>query len=150
AAAEIQSDGQTIGRLGELTKGLIDTGTMAVKLFAFEIDLEAVLSLTGRTISAKPPARLPSVSRDLAVVVAADEAYLPLREEIAKSAGPTLELLQLVDVYRGSQIPADKKSLAFRLEFRDPARTLTAEEVSETMARIVTALESRFGARLRA
>jgi phenylalanyl-tRNA synthetase beta subunit len=40
--------------------------------------------------------------------------------------------------------------LAFHMLFRDPERTLTAEEVAETVARIVAALKDRFGAELRA
>ena len=63
--------------------------------------------------------------------------------------GPALELIRLVDQYQGSQVPPGHQSLAFHMLFRDPERTLTAEEVAETMDRIVAALKDRFGAELR-
>ena len=60
-----------------------------------------------------------------------------------------LESIRLVDQYQGSQVPPGHQSLAFHMLFRDPERTLTAEEVAETMDRIVTAVKDQFGAELR-
>jgi phenylalanyl-tRNA synthetase beta chain len=53
------------------------------------------------------------------------------------------------DVYRGEQIGAGRTSLALRLEFRAPDRTLTDEEVAERRAKIVGALRERLGGELR-
>ena len=55
----------------------------------------------------------------------------------------------MVDLFQGKQIAADQKSLAFRLVFRDPSRTLTAEEVNEQVERVVAALKQQFNATLR-
>jgi phenylalanyl-tRNA synthetase beta chain len=61
-----------------------------------------------------------------------------------------LESLRLVDIYRGSQLAKDHQSLALRLVFRDPKRSLTAEDAAEHVERVVAALASRFNAQLRA
>jgi phenylalanyl-tRNA synthetase beta chain len=53
------------------------------------------------------------------------------------------------DVYRGAQVGEGAASLAVRLEFRAPDRTLTDEEVAERRAKIVAALAEQLGARLR-
>jgi phenylalanyl-tRNA synthetase beta chain len=77
-------------------------------------------------------------------------SYADLVDTIRSTAGPRLELIRLVDQYQGSQVPPGHQSLAFHMLFRDHERTLTAEEVAETMDRIVTVLKDRFGAELRA
>ncbi len=77
-------------------------------------------------------------------------SYAGLVDTIRSAAGPRLESIRLVDQYQGSQVPPGHQSLAFHMLFRDPERTLTAEEVAETMERLVVVLKERFGAELRA
>jgi phenylalanyl-tRNA synthetase beta chain len=55
----------------------------------------------------------------------------------------------LFDVYRGEQVGEGKNSLALRLEFRAPDRTLTDEEVAQLRAAIERELEG-LGGKLRA
>ena len=66
------------------------------------------------------------------VALTVDEAVTAGAVEAAlrSGAGPLLEAVVLFDVYRGEQVGAAKKSLAFRLAFRAPDRTLTTDEVS--------------------
>jgi phenylalanyl-tRNA synthetase beta chain len=77
---------------------------------------------TGKSKAAKAP--------DLAVVV--DEAVTAgsLEASLATGAGEMLESITLFDVYRGDQVGPGRKSLAYRLAFRAPDRTLRTEEVS--------------------
>ncbi|MBC7315654.1 MAG: phenylalanine--tRNA ligase subunit beta, partial [Chloroflexi bacterium] len=115
-----------------------------------ELDLERLLkaSLPGqryRSISRMPPLKL-----DLAVVVNADVPADALQEAIRQAGGPWLTEVILFDVYRGEQIGAGKKSLAYRLTFQAPDRTLTSEQANKQRDRIVQALRQQFGAELRA
>jgi phenylalanyl-tRNA synthetase beta chain len=57
--------------------------------------------------------------------------------------------VQLFDVYRGEQVGTGKKSLAYKLTYQDPERTLTDKEVSKMRQRIVKRLENELGAQLR-
>ena len=123
---------------------------MPVRLFAFELELERLTSGFLETPRCHPLARTPSVTRDLAIVVGEDEIFEPINQEIRRSAGTALESLWLVDLYRGPQVPSGRKSLAFHLVFRDPTRTLTADDASTIMDGIVKSLRERFGAELRA
>jgi phenylalanyl-tRNA synthetase beta chain len=68
---------------------------------------------------------------------------------VGEGGGELLERVTLFDVYRGEQVGEGKKSLALRLEFRAPDRTLTDEEVAELRAAIERALEE-LGGKLRA
>ena len=92
----------------------------------------------------------PEVRQDLAFVI--DEA-VPAAEVLAalrEAGSPLLRSAAIFDEYRGEQTGAGKRSLAFRVAFGSPERTLTDEEATEARGRIVKALADRFGAELRA
>ena len=72
-----------------------------------------------------------------------------LEQTIRKAAGSLLENVTLFDVYKGDQIPAGKKSVAYSMSLRAADRTLTDEECDKAMKKAITALENEFGATLR-
>jgi phenylalanyl-tRNA synthetase beta chain len=88
------------------------------------------------------------VVQDIAVVVDDDVPAAYVELAVSHAGGELLERLRLFDVYRGEQVGAGSKSLALRLEFRAPDRTLTDEEVAEVRARIEQEL-AELGGKLR-
>ena len=64
-------------------------------------------------------------------------------------AGGLLESVRLFDVYTGEQVGEGRKSLAYKLTFRAPDRTLTAEEAVAARDTAVAAAAERVGAALR-
>ncbi len=67
-----------------------------------------------------------------------------------REAGPAyLESLSVFDVYEGENIPAGTRSIAWRLRFRSPDRTLTDEEVDSAIGRITSALEEKLNVGIR-
>jgi phenylalanyl-tRNA synthetase beta chain len=68
---------------------------------------------------------------------------------IRESAGELLKNTQLVDMYRGGQIPDGKQSLTYRLEYQNISRTLEDKEVQDAHSRVVSALQEKLGAALR-
>lgn len=94
--------------------------------------------------------RFPAVPRDLAFVVdAAVPAARALAEIRASDAKGLLESVELFDQYRGPQVPAGKKSLAFSLTLRAPDRTLTDPEADAVCAAAAARLKASLGAELR-
>jgi phenylalanyl-tRNA synthetase beta chain len=73
-----------------------------------------------------------------------------LSSAITEAGGEMLRRVFLFDSYRGKQVADGKKSLAFSLRFQSDERTLTDEEITTALTRVVRALEEKFGARLRA
>jgi phenylalanyl-tRNA synthetase beta chain len=69
--------------------------------------------------------------------------------EIARAGGPLLRASALFDIYRGAPLAAGEKSLAYRLTFQDPERTLTEAEVDAAIADVTQALVRTVGGRLR-
>ena len=82
----------------------------------------------------------PAVYQDLAIVVDEEVPAARVRAAVMEGGGELLRTAGVFDLYRGEQIGEGKKSLALRLEFRAPDRTLTDEEVAERRSAIESAL----------
>jgi phenylalanyl-tRNA synthetase beta chain len=99
------------------------------------------------TVRAVPP--YPPVLEDLALVVNEDLPAERVEQVIRQAGGKAVIDLRLFDVYRGEQVGAGKKSLAYNLTYQDPERTLTDAEVAKVRQRIIQKLEEELEARIR-
>ena len=93
--------------------------------------------------------RSPFSERDLALVVPRTVTAAELVAAIRKAGKPLLEHVELIDRYEGAQVAEGQCSQAFRLRYRDPARTLTDSDVEAAHARVRESLAKVFGAQLR-
>jgi phenylalanyl-tRNA synthetase beta chain len=111
------------------------------------MDLDALSALVSQAPRfARPLPRHPSVIRDLAILVADTLSAETVRGTI-RAAGPsTLVDVREFDRYQGKGIPDGQVSLALRLTFQAPDRTLTDAEVHAAMQRIVADLTGQLGA----
>jgi phenylalanyl-tRNA synthetase beta chain len=115
----------------------------------FEVDLEALLADVPESVVYDDVITFPPLKQDLAFAV--DEA-VPAGELVAaarEAAGPELREAAVFDVYRGEQVGEGRKSVAIRLAFQSPDRTLSDEDAAELRERIVRALAEQHGAQLR-
>jgi phenylalanyl-tRNA synthetase beta chain len=149
-AAWILADGARIGHLGPLHPDVANAFEIDDTPMVVEIDLAAAQSLGPRPIRFEPLPRFPAVTRDLAIVVR-DEVPAGEVEQAAREVAAGLaERVTLFDRFVGGNIPVGHASIALHVVYRAADRTLTDAEVDERHARVVAALESRFGATLRA
>jgi phenylalanyl-tRNA synthetase beta chain len=86
---------------------------------------------------------------DLACIVDQDLAADRVEAELRRAGGDLLAEVRLFDVYQGAPIEAGRKSLAYRLTYQAPDRTLTDAEVRQVRDRLVTQLKASLAARLR-
>ncbi|MEK7853220.1 MAG: phenylalanine--tRNA ligase subunit beta, partial [Planctomycetota bacterium] len=91
----------------------------------------------------------PPVFRDLAIIVDEEVAWASIEKAIAGTKSPFLKNINFFDVYRGKQIPAGKKSIAFNLCFQAQDRTLKNEEVDIAQTAIIDVLYKTLNAELR-
>ena len=117
---------------------------------AFELDLDALAEAAPQVVAFEEVSPYPAVREDLAFVIDEEVSAAELLSAIREAAGELLRELEVFDEYRGEQVGEGKRSLAFRLSFGSPERTLTDEDVAPLRASIVDALATRFGATLRA
>jgi phenylalanyl-tRNA synthetase beta chain len=135
-AARIEADGVVVGWLGELHPLVARTWDLPGGA-AFELDLAPVLavSVAGAEHYADVTT-FPAVLQDLAVTVPDEIEAERVREAVRAGGGELLCGAEVFDLYRGEQLGEGRKSLALRLEFRAPDRTLTDAEVAELRERI--------------
>ena len=117
---------------------------------AFELDLDLLAELAPGPAQFVPLSAFPPVIQDIAVVVPEDVPAGDVEVAIAEGGGDLLARLELFDVYRGEQVGAGRKSVAFSVVFQSPERTLSEEDAARLRASIVDALRDRYGAELRA
>lgn len=145
--AEIFLDGKVIGYVGALhPRAQKDAGLN--ETFVFEVAIESLLRAHEPEIVYKNLPRFPSITRDIALVVDRSVSAADLERIIRETGGPLLASVRLFDVYEGTHVAKNEKSLAFSLVYLDPERTLTDDEVNAAYSRIIDAC-SRVGARLR-
>ena len=116
-------------------------------IFLFELTVGAVIAK--KLAHSEPMSRFPEVRRDIAVIVDQGATAAELRQCIIVAATDTLQNLKLFDVYQGKGIDPNRKSLAIGLTFQHTSRTLTDDEINDSVDKIVTSLEAQFGASLR-
>jgi phenylalanyl-tRNA synthetase beta chain len=145
--AEITVGDTVVGYAGELHPQVCAALDLPRRTSAMEIDLDA-LALPGVTV-APPISGFPPALIDVALVV--DRATPAARVEAAlvEGAGDLLEAVRLFDVYTGEQLGSARKSLAYKLTFRAPDRTLTVDEAVAARDAAVAVAADRLGATLR-
>jgi phenylalanyl-tRNA synthetase beta chain len=140
-----------VGLIGELhPKAAAAFGIEGVRVSVAEIDVEALVKRSVKLDSAISTPKFLPVEQDLAVVVPNERAAAEVEETIRGSAGQLLTGLVLFDVFRGEQIGAENKSLAYRLTFTSPGRALTDDDLVKVRAKIERTLKQQVGGRLRA
>ncbi len=115
-----------------------------------EFDLEALLAQVQAVRPMQPISRFPPVVEDLAIVVAEQMPAQRVQEVIVRAGGELLTQVTLFDVWRGGQVPAGKKSLAYALTYQGWDHTLGPDEVNRVRERILQQLAEELGAELRA
>ncbi|MFI1992690.1 phenylalanine--tRNA ligase subunit beta [Actinoplanes sp. NPDC020271] len=145
--AAILVDGTVVGHAGELHPAVVSALDLPKRTSVMEIDLDALPDapiVDAVHISTFPPALI-----DVALVLDASVPAEEVRTALVSGAGELLESVALFDVYESAQLGEGKRSLAYKLTFRAPDRTLTSEETIAARDAAVAVTASRFGATLR-
>jgi phenylalanyl-tRNA synthetase beta chain len=140
------ADGTVVGYAGELHPKVSAALDLPPRTVAGELDVDALVAATGTPVEATALSTFPPAHTDVALVVEEAVPAAAVEGALRDGAGEQLEALQLFDVYRGEQVGAGRKSLAYRLTFRAPDRTLTTDEVSALRDLAVAAAGAQTGA----
>jgi phenylalanyl-tRNA synthetase beta chain len=139
------------GVVGELHPALIgQLGLRAEQIIVAELAVAGLEQGVPRPVRAEAPPRFPPSERDIAVVVAESTPAAAVEQAIRSAGGDLLHQVRLFDVYRGAPLAPDEKSLAYRLAFQAPDRTLTESEIDSVVAAVVERIAGDVGGRIRA
>lgn len=125
---------------GELHPQVSKNFDLPGKVYMFEIDLEAVLSLTIPAFRYTSFSKFPGTSRDLAIVAPVSVSSGEILSIIKEHGGEYLENASIFDVYEGEHIEAGYRSLAYNLQFRSMEGTLNDEDIDGNIQAIIDAL----------
>ena len=148
-AASVVCGERELGWIGEVHPLVARAWEIDGQVAAFEIDAGALAELAPDTAVYRDVTSFPAVLQDIAVVVPEQTSAAEVEAAVRAGGGELLDTVALFDLYHGEQVGEGSKSLALRLEFRAPDRTLTDEEVAERRAAIEASL-AEIGGRLRA
>jgi phenylalanyl-tRNA synthetase beta chain len=159
----VMADGRDIGGVRRLA---LDAPVWAATAFGVELELaempSAEVAPRGQNAhgSAPGPAprrwpryvpvpNTPAAEFDLALLVPDGTTAAQVEASIRASAGDLLERLHLFDEYTGKGIPDGTRSLAWRLTFRHPERTLRDKEIEGRRSKILSVLDKELHVRQR-
>ncbi|HKW09965.1 MAG TPA: phenylalanine--tRNA ligase subunit beta [Gemmatimonadaceae bacterium] len=97
----------------------------------------------------RPLPTQPSSSFEMSLAVPAGVRASQIEQAVRQVSGDMLESLQLVDEYAGKNIEPGYRSLAWRLTFRHPERTITAKEIEGRRTNVLRHLEKTLNVRAR-
>jgi phenylalanyl-tRNA synthetase beta chain len=145
-SAHVSVGGEVSGWLGELHPLVCRAWDLEAAV-GFEVDLAALVAVaTAGEETFEDVTSYPAVNQDIAVVVPDGIAAEQVRAAVLAGGGELLRAAEVFDLYEGEQVGEGKKSLALRLEFRAPDRTLTDDEVAAQRSAIEAELAKLGGA----
>ncbi len=145
--ARIRYQEQTLGLFGELHP-LAQEAYELPGALAAELDLQALLTVVPQE-TVQPISPFPPVIEDIALIVDETVPAGQVEALIRQTGGKMLADVRLFDVYRGEKLGAGKKSLAYRLTYQAPDRTLTDKDAARIRKKIIKRLAREVGAQLR-
>ena len=142
----IKLDNEIVGYMGLLSvKTMNDAKIKRTNVAIFELDSDMFIPLESRTNKFKHIPVLPSVEKDLSLIVDENITWVDMTKYIRSKASD----IKFIEEYRGNQIPEGKKSIMLRVTFDSGDTTLTSEEINTKLDAIIRTLNKMCGAVLR-
>ena len=142
-----------VGVAGQLARRVADQLKLRQEIFVAELRLEPLLAGIESARAAQkfePIPRFPAVERDFSLVLSDGVAFAQVQETIRALGIPELRSVEAADLFRGPKLPAGTFSLMIRVTFQSGETTFTDTQINDFSSRIVSALETKLGATLRA
>ena len=148
--ASLIVNGELIGHFGALhPQVLANYDFNGMLILAADLDMDKLYLSSPNNFMANPITAYPPVIEDLAIIAPESTTSAELVQVIKTAGGFLLKQVDLFDIFRGKQIGEGNKSLAYRLTYQAPNRTLTDKEVGKLRDRIIKQLEKELGVKVR-
>ncbi|MEG4044225.1 phenylalanine--tRNA ligase subunit beta [Microcoleus sp. Pol17_C1] len=151
--AALSLNGKHLGVFGQLHPQLQQEKDLPEQVYVFQLDLAVLLSQLGRSNNLTRKfagySSFPASDRDIAFFAPVEVPVVDMQSAMKKAAGSLLDSVELFDEYRGDNVPAGQRSLAFRLVYRAGDRTLSETDVEPAQQKVRDVLVEKFGVSLR-
>jgi phenylalanyl-tRNA synthetase beta chain len=149
---DIKADDQNIGIFARLKPARERELDFTSPVYVAELDLTKLRKILTGIEHVEDLPQFPGSSRDAAMEVASTQPNAEIENVLLKLAEPLLVSFECFDVFNdpsGMKLPADRKSVAYRFQYRASDRTLKAEEVDAAHGKVLEALNSKAGVKFR-
>jgi phenylalanyl-tRNA synthetase beta chain len=141
-SAAINVNGTNVGIIGKLHPNISKDN-----VYVIEINLTKLLAIRTGSMKFKELSKFPGMYKDVAFIVDNELTSKEIEQVIKKAGGKLLTNIQIFDLY--PNVEEGKKSMAYKLYFQDPSRTLEDEEVMDVFNNIIKEVESKLNAKVR-
>lgn len=149
--ADVYSKDAKIGTFGEMHP-LVAAAygfPQQTRVYLAELDLDTLFEKSTKTEEYTPLPKYPSVSRDFSFICDESTEVATIEECIMSASSKLIEDVRVFDIYRGANLPANKKSVSFSVILRSNDHTLTVEEADKVSQKILAAVEDKLGITIR-
>jgi phenylalanyl-tRNA synthetase beta chain len=151
--AALSLNGKPLGIFGQLHPQLQQEKDLPEQVYVFQLDLAVLLAALERSSNSTRKfvaySSFPASDRDIAFFAPVEVGVAQMAGAMKKAAGSLLDSVELFDEYRGDNVPAGQRSLAFRLIYRAGDRTLSETDVEPAQQKVRDVLVEKFGVSLR-
>ena len=153
--ADVYCQGQKIGHLGQLRYEIVDQMNIAggkkadTKIFLAEIDYSLLSGLFKKGIKYIPESGFASNGRDISLLIGKEVECGTIVDAIT-ACDELITNVTLFDLFESEKLGADKKSMAFNIKLASNEKDVTDAMTDEVIAKVLNALETQFGAQMRA
>ncbi len=151
--AALSLNGKDLGIFGQLHPQLQQEKDLPEQVYVFQLDLAVLLAELGQSTNSTRKfaaySSFPASDRDIAFFAPVEVAVAEMAGAMKKAGGSLLDSVELFDEYRGDNVPAGQRSLAFRLVYRSGDRTLSETDVEPAQQKVRDVLVEKFGVSLR-
>jgi len=148
-SARVQLGRFEVGVLGQLQPLLARKYDLRDAVMLAELDLDVLVARRNPSKSFRSLPAFPSIRRDIAMLVAENTTHEAVVQVVKQAKPANLESVELFDVFRGKNVPAGQKSVAYAFTYRSPEKTLTDVEANAAHERVVQDLKQKLQATVR-
>jgi phenylalanyl-tRNA synthetase beta chain len=138
-------DGAPVAQFGQIHPDVAAARKLRQDVFLAELDLESLYQRGLREPRSAPLPKYPAVERDFSFIFADSVSYEEMRRAVNGARVDEVRDFKPVEIFRGGSIGAGKYSILLRAKFQSSERTLREEEVAQSSAKIVAALQGLGG-----
>jgi len=148
-SATLQLGKFELGQMGQLLPALAKQYDLRDPVLMAELNFDLLLARRTTTKSFRPLPAYPSIRRDVAMIVPESTTHEAVVEVIKEAKPANLESVELFDVFRGKNVPAAQKSMAYAFTYRSAERTLTDAEANAAHEKLLEQFKQRLHAIVR-
>jgi phenylalanyl-tRNA synthetase beta chain len=139
----------TLGEFGQLLPALGKRYDLGEPVFLGELSMGRLLARANVSKGFKPLANFPAIRRDVAMLVPETVTHEAVMNAVKKAKPANLENVEVFDLFRGKNIPAGQKSVAYAFTYRHPEHTLTDPEVNAAQEKLIEEFKQSLQATVR-